>query len=702
MIDGNWIRSRVDEVMVPVVTYVMSETTSLAQQITTINLDITNINSTITTNYNSLTTTINNDIAGLASIYAPINSPVFTGVASTTTPIVSTDDSNNFATTAFVVSKIAAATTGVSSVLGSTGSITLTELTAGGVAPLASPVFTGTPTLTTTPAAGDNSTSLASTAFVTNAITTAIDTLSPVGTNKLLGTTLTAGVTTTIGLGTDLILSGGVLSVNPYVLPTATATVLGGVQPDGTTLTNTSGALSVTYGTVANTAAEGNDSRIVGALQTNTAAATYATIVSPALSGTPTAPTPAAGNNSTSIATTAYVNTADLAALANAIPVSTNGLLGGSATAGVADFITIGTNLSLVGNVLNALAYTLPTATATVLGGVKPDGTTLTNTSGALSVTYGTVANTAAQGNDTRIVGALQQSTAATTYAPLASPTFTGTPLAPTQAATDNSTKLSTTAYVTTAVTNVYNTLYSDITNETNRAQTAEATKGTLSVSNTWQATNTFQQGVITNGMDAGGAHVRLVYGNYGTMLRNDGTTTYFLATNSGAQDGTFNNLRPFYFNNATGVVGIDNGGAGVTIGVAGGAPIVVASPLTVQYATAYNNPVALGQINPGMQASSARAYVASGNASVSVSFTAPGPGILIALGNRNNGEVIGSGNPSTLYINGVQGDYDSSPLTMSHFATQTTTGGAVSAEYVTSLPASFSTKVTLIYIPSI
>lgn len=32
--------------------------------------------------------------------------------------------------------------------------------------------------------------------------------------------------------------------------------------------------------------------------------------------------------------------------------------------------------------------YTLPTATVSVLGGVKPDGTTITNTAGAISVTY--------------------------------------------------------------------------------------------------------------------------------------------------------------------------------------------------------------------------------------------------------------------------------------------------------------------------
>ena len=47
--------------------------------------------------------------------------------------------------------------------------------------------------------------------------------------------------------------------------------------------------------------------------------------------------------------------------------------------------------------------YSLPTATNVVLGGVKPDGTTLTNTAGALSVTYGSAAATACVGNDTRL-----------------------------------------------------------------------------------------------------------------------------------------------------------------------------------------------------------------------------------------------------------------------------------------------------------
>jgi hypothetical protein len=47
------------------------------------------------------------------------------------------------------------------------------------------------------------------------------------------------------------------------------------------------------------------------------------------------------------------------------------------------------------------------------------------------AVTFGTIAGTAAQGNDSRIVGALSAATATTTYAPLNSPTLTGTPTVP-------------------------------------------------------------------------------------------------------------------------------------------------------------------------------------------------------------------------------------------------------------------------------
>jgi hypothetical protein len=77
-----------------------------------------------------------------------------------------------------------------------------------------------------------------------------------------------------------------------------------------------------------------------------------------------------------------------------------------------------------------AAQYSLPTATSTVLGGVKPDGTTLTNSSGAMSVTYGTTSGTAAQGNDSRITGAVQSGGALGTPSSGTGTNITGIPAA--------------------------------------------------------------------------------------------------------------------------------------------------------------------------------------------------------------------------------------------------------------------------------
>lgn len=45
----------------------------------------------------------------------------------------------------------------------------------------------------------------------------------------------------------------------------------------------------------------------------------------------------------------------------------------------------------------------------------------------------------------------------------------------------------------------------------------------------------------------------RMVYGNYGTFWRQDGSNLYLMVTNSGDQYGAYNSLRPFAFNLATG-----------------------------------------------------------------------------------------------------------------------------------------------------
>lgn len=58
----------------------------------------------------------------------------------------------------------------------------------------------------------------------------------------------------------------------------------------------------------------------------------------------------------------------------------------------------------------------------------------------------------------------------------------------------------------------------------------------------------------------SGYGQVRMIGGSYGAFWRNDGGNTYLLLTASGDQYGAWNGLRPFYVNDATGAVTMQNG----------------------------------------------------------------------------------------------------------------------------------------------
>lgn len=107
-------------------------------------------------------------------VLAPIASPVFTGNPRAPTPDVD-DGDTSIATTAYVLGQ-AATTPPVMDGVASAGASTRTARadhvhpTDTSRAPLASPTFTGTPAAPT-PAAGDNSTKISTTAFVVTALT---------------------------------------------------------------------------------------------------------------------------------------------------------------------------------------------------------------------------------------------------------------------------------------------------------------------------------------------------------------------------------------------------------------------------------------------------------------------------------------------------------------------------------------------------
>lgn len=81
--------------------------------------------------------------------------------------------------------------------------------------------------------------------------------------------------------------------------------------------------------------------------------------------------------------------------------------------------------------------------------------------------------------------------------------------------------------------------------------------------------------GTLSGGLTAAGEVIsrsanglRIAYGNYGFFIRNDGSNTYFMLTDSGNSLGTHNSLRPFIISNHTGNVTIAtklNASGGIT-----------------------------------------------------------------------------------------------------------------------------------------
>jgi hypothetical protein len=165
---------------------------------------------------------------------------------------------------------------------------------------------------------------------------------------------------------------------------------------------------------------------------TSVSLAPYATINSPVLTGDPKAPTPSPGDNDTSIATTAFVQSAiasyaqpldaDLTSLAAASGIGT---MYYRSAANTWTPVTIGGGITFSGGVLGSSAG----------GG---------NVSSAGTPTNGQLAQWT---SSTQIQGIAVSSLG---FAPIANPVFTGDPQAPTPAAADNDTSIATTAFVKT------------------------------------------------------------------------------------------------------------------------------------------------------------------------------------------------------------------------------------------------------------
>ena len=275
-------------------------------------------------------------------------------------------------------------------------------------APFASPAFTGTPTAPTA-TAGTSTTQLATTAFVAAAVT--------------------AGT------------------------PAASETVQGIVE----------------LATAAETTTGTDNTRAVHPAGLKVELDKKANLASPALTGTPTAPTATAGTSTTQLATTAFVTAAT--------PNSSETVRGLVELATAAE-TTTGTDTTLAVHPAGLKVeldkkanLASPTFTGTPAG---PTATAGTSTTQLATTAFVAAAITAIPAASETVSGRVELATAAETTtgtdntravhpkglkveldkkANLASPTFTGTPAAPTATAGTNTTQVATTAFVTAAIT---------------------------------------------------------------------------------------------------------------------------------------------------------------------------------------------------------------------------------------------------------
>lgn len=344
-------------------------------------------------------------------------------------------------------------------------------------APLASPALTGTPTAPTA-AAGTNTMQIATTAFV---MTMAQASASQLKIFKTVHVSTPAGSTN--------------------IAADSLADTLNVIQGDNVTLTADAGEGSITISATDTTydaatqsaaglmsaadkekldgiASGANKTTVDSSMSTsstnpvqnkviNTELGKKAPLASPALTGTPTAPTASAGTNTAQIATTAFVKLAvDTASAAvrsfSKIKVGSANVEADSAT----DTLTLeaGANVTITPDATNdkvtiaATDTTYSAATTSAAGLMSAADKTKLN--GIETGANKTTVDSSLSSTSTNPVQNKVINTALAAKAPLASPTFTGTPKAPTAAAGTNSTQIATTAFVKAAVDTAVSGLY--------------------------------------------------------------------------------------------------------------------------------------------------------------------------------------------------------------------------------------------------
>jgi phage-related tail fiber protein len=243
---------------------------------------------------------------------ANLASPTLTGVPKAPTAAASTN-TDQIATTAFVQALFTALVGAapdtlnqineIAAALGNDANFSTTMMNALALrAPIANPVFTGDPKAPTA-AVGDNDTSIANTAFVQAALAAF-----GIGVTSPVPVILATDADWAKPQGWSGFINVGASKTNGVTVPLTT----GGLNP-GYGMWTITGRRDAGGGFTGIFTDYANGRTWTGYASTSAAPVTFdekANIVSPAFGGNPTVPTPAAGDNDTSIANTAFVQDA--------------------------------------------------------------------------------------------------------------------------------------------------------------------------------------------------------------------------------------------------------------------------------------------------------------------------------------------------------------------------------------------------------
>jgi len=296
--------------------------------------------------------------------------------------------------------------------------LTSADITGAGGALLAGPTFTGVPSGPTA-TAGTNTTQLATCAFVMGQL--AAGAVSSFNAR-------TGAVTLNVN---DISAAGGAVLASPAFTGTPTAPT-----PASSDSSQTIATTAFVHNVIASATVVASFNGRTGAVvltQSDVTGVGAALTASPSFSGTPTAPTATAGTSNTQIATTAFV-TAGFAPVNNPTFLGTVTIPAGASIAGFAPIASpVLTGIPAAPTASPGTNTTQLATTAFVMAQLAAGAVSSFNSrTGAVTLNVNDI--TAANG------------------APINSPTFTGTPAAPTAVAGTNTTQIATTAFVTGAL----------------------------------------------------------------------------------------------------------------------------------------------------------------------------------------------------------------------------------------------------------